>query len=66
MYLFFDWLSTQHIPFGEYNIISDISKLAIKTPEWSFYLWTDITLVLEDQNNGWGATYLKLVFAIFY
>ena len=42
-------------------IISDISDLAIKTPERSFYclLWTDIPLVLEDQNNSWAATYLN-------
>ena len=38
-------------------IIADISKLAIKTREQSFYyyLWLDFTPVLEDRNNGWGA-----------
>ena len=42
-------------------IISNISKLAIKTLEQSFYckIWLDFTLVLEDQNNGSGATYLN-------
>ena len=42
-------------------IISDISKWDIKAPERSFYceLWTDTTLLLDNQNNGWGATYLN-------
>ena len=41
--------------------ISDISKLAIKTLEQSFYcyLWKYYTLGLEDRNNGWGVTYLN-------
>ena len=40
---------------------SDISKLAVKTPEQSFYslLSADFKLVLEDRNNRLGATNLN-------
>ena len=40
---------------------SDISKLAVKTPEQSFYSWLseDFKLVLEDRNNRLGATNLN-------
>ena len=40
---------------------SDISKLAVKTPEQSFYSWlsADFKLVLEDRNNRLGATNLN-------
>ena len=56
--IFFYWMSIQHITFDEYNN-SRHFKVSYQDTRTTFYeLRTEFNLVLEDQNNGWGTTYL--------
>ena len=56
---FLYWLSIQHIPFDEYNNFRKF-KVSYKDITTIYLLLTlDFTLVLKDQNNNWGASYLN-------
>ena len=56
---FLYWLSSQNIPFDEYNNFRQF-KVSYKDTTTIYLLFTlDFTLVFKDQNNNWGASYLN-------